>query len=98
MNLTTLTLILVTAVFGVFSGHVLLELGYLGLWQSGFANIGTTQITLDLVIVCTLACFWMVSDARKTGRNPWPFVVITLTGGSFGPLLYVLLARLKKIA
>lgn len=98
MNLTTLALVLVTAAFGVFSAYVLIEIGYLGLWESAFTSIGTTQIILDLVIVCSLAAVWIVSDARKTGRNPWPYVLVTLTAGSFGPLLYLLVPRLSKSA
>ena len=47
---------------------------------------------LDLVIACLLISSWMVIDARANGRNPWPYVAITLAAGSFGPLLYLLLA------
>lgn len=91
-------LILVIAAFGAYSGYVLLEVGYLGLWQAAFANVATTQVILDLVIIGSLACLWIVSDARKTGRNPWPYVAITLTAGSFGPLLYLLMPRLRNAA
>ena len=36
-----------------------------------------------------LSIIWMVIDARQRGANPWPFVVVTLFLGSFGPLLYL---------
>jgi hypothetical protein len=43
----------------------------------------------DLVIVCLLACLWMNHDAPRQGLPVWPFVLITLVAGSFGPLLYL---------
>ena len=95
MNLTTVLLVIVTAAFGVYSGYVMLEYGYLGIWQSVFVNAATVQVILDLTIVCTLASVWMVNDARKTGRNPWPYVLVTLTAGSFGPLAYLLVGQLR---
>jgi hypothetical protein len=47
------------------------------------------------VIVCTLAIFWMLRDAARCGRNPWPYVVATLFLGSFGPLFYLLVGELS---
>lgn len=84
-------LIAVFAVFGAYSCWVLLEFGYFGLWQAAMANGATWQVLIDLVIACLLLCSWMVLDGRRQGRNPWPFVALTLAAGSFGPLLYLLL-------
>ena len=64
-----------------------------GLIEGASANLGAIQVLWDLVIVCLLACFWMVADARRRGRNAWPFVAITLFAGSFGPLLYILVGE-----
>lgn len=83
-------LIVVIAAFGAYSGYVLLEYGYVGLWQAAFSNIATTQVILDLVITSTLVIIWMINDARLTGRNVWPYVLVTLAAGSFGPLCYLL--------
>lgn len=83
---------LVFLAFGAYSGWVMLQVGYLGIWEAGLASPGATQVLLDLVIVCALASAWMFRDARATGRNPWPYLLVTLFAGSFGPLLYVLLA------
>jgi hypothetical protein len=84
-------LILVLAVFGVYSTYVMFEVGYLGIWRAAFSNGGSIQVLCDLVISLSLVCAWMVTDARQRGRNPWPFVILALCAGSFGPLLYLLL-------
>lgn len=84
-------LLAVLAAFGAYSGYVMWQFGYFGIWQAGIANPAALQVLLDLVIVCALASIWMIVDARRRGRTAWPFVAITLTAGSFGPLLYLLL-------
>lgn len=94
----TILLLLVLSAFGAYSLWVTWEIGYLGIWQAGFANAGSTQVTLDLIIACGIAVVWMVQDAQRMGRNPWPFVAITVVGGSFGPLLYLLLGQWRKAA
>lgn len=80
------------ATFGAYSGWVMLQVGYLGIWQAGLANPAALQVLLDLVILGLLASLWIVRDARASGRNPWPYVALTAGAGSFGPLLYLLLA------
>jgi len=90
MNAKTLLLALVFALFGAYSVYTMLQVGYLGIWESGLTSLGAFQILLDLVIACGLICVWMVLDARQRGTNPWPYVAITLVSGTFGPLLYLL--------
>ncbi|MFG6414468.1 DUF2834 domain-containing protein [Roseateles sp. DC23W] len=82
----------VFAAFGAYSLYVMWELGYVGLWEACMANIGTWQLLLDFIILSGLALVWMVGDARRTGRTVWPYALITVSAGSFGPLLYLLLA------
>lgn len=94
MNAITFLLALIFAGFGAFSVSVMLEHGYVGLWQAAFANTATMQVLFDLVITCLLISSWMLIDARKTGRNPWPYVLVTVAAGSFGPLLYLIVGRL----
>lgn len=95
MSSTSLILIAVLAAFGVFSGYAMLQVGYFGIWQAGLQNVGALQILCDLTVVCLLASIWMVDDARRTGRNAWPYVLVTLAAGSFGPLAYLLIGQLR---
>lgn len=84
-------LMLVLAAFGAFSTYVMWEVGYLGIWQAGMASPGAWQVLLDLVIMSFIALGFIWRDARLTGRKVWPFAVLTVAAGSFGPLLYLLL-------
>ena len=90
MNIRIALILAILAGFGAYSLYAMWQVGYLGIWQAGIANVGSLQVLLDLVIVCSLACFWMIGDARAKGLNPWPFVLITVAAGSFGPLTYLL--------
>ncbi|MGH7336353.1 MAG: DUF2834 domain-containing protein [Myxococcota bacterium] len=77
--------------FGAYSLYAIYEVGYFGI-IAAVASPGGLQVAFDLVVACLLISWWMVMDARANGRNPWPYLLITLVGGSFGPLLYLLLA------
>jgi len=57
---------------------------------------GGGQVLADLVILAVLASLWMVADARERGLNAWPFVIITLVVGSFGPLFSLVLRVVKS--
>jgi hypothetical protein len=81
---------LVTAAFVSFSLWVLMQIGYFGIWQGGFASLGSTQITLDLIIACTLVMGFIARDCRARGRAWWPWALMTLVLGSIGPLVYLL--------
>ncbi len=81
--------------FGAYSAWVMLDAGYLGIWKAGAANPAALQVLLDLVIVCMLASGWMIRDARRSGRQAWPYVALTLAAGSFGPMLYLLVGELR---
>lgn len=96
--MTRYALILVIAAFGALSAYAVMDVGYLGIFDYHRHSSAGWQVIADLVIVCTLAIFWMISDARKTGRNPWPYVVVTLAAGSFGPLFYLLVGEFRRSA
>jgi hypothetical protein len=60
--------------------------------------MGGAQVSTDLAILAVLACLWMVHDARGRGLAAWPFILVTLVAGSFGPLLYLLVRELRSTA
>lgn len=97
MNRTILTVVLglITLDFAVLSGYAILEHGYWGLFEYQLASPAGWQVLADLVIVCTLATVWMFADARRTGRNAWPYAIATVFLGSFGPLAYLLVGLLS---
>jgi hypothetical protein len=88
-----LTLWLVALAFGIWSLWVMAQVGYLGIWQGGFANLGAAQITVDLVVSSLLLMGFVVRDCRAAGRPWWPWAVITAFAGSFGTLAYLLWPR-----
>lgn len=98
MNARLISLFVVIAAFGVLTVLALLDVGYLGIFLPHFKSLGAGQVLADLVILAVLACFWMVADSRRSGISPWPFVVITLVAGSFGPLFYLVARELKSPA
>lgn len=87
-----IALIAVFAAFGAYSLYVIGQLGYIGLWQGALSSHAGIQVTLDLIITSALLLGFLWRDAHKSGRRFWPYAVITLAGGSFGPMLYLLLA------
>ena len=52
------------------------------------ANGATIQVTIDLVIACSVAMFFIFHDARARNVNPWPYLVATTFLGSLGLLAY----------
>jgi hypothetical protein len=85
------TLIIVTLVlFGALSVAALLQHGYFDIFTLPLQTLAGTQVLVDLVIALSLVMLWMWRDAKATGRNIWPWLIVTLALGSFGPLLYLL--------
>lgn len=90
-----IALIAVILAFGALSVMALMEVGYIGIFEMHMQNYAGMQVLTDLVIVCVLAIVWMIGDAKTSGVNPWPFVVLTLAAGSFGPLFYLVAREVK---
>jgi len=91
MHLPKALVLAVLLPFALYSTYVVYTVGYVAIFTSHFNVVGM-QVLVDLVIACTLAMVWMWRDAAATGRNVWPFILITVFLGSIGPLLYLLLA------
>jgi hypothetical protein len=83
-------LIAVICAFAILTGVALWHHGYWGIIAPHFQSFGAGQVLADLVIALSLVMVWIVSDAKKTGRNPVGWILLTLTLGSFGPLIYLI--------
>ena len=72
------------------------QVGYLGIWQTGMSSPGAWQVLIDLVLMSRIALGYMWHDAQ---RGPGClFALVTLAAGSFGPMLYLLLAPRHALA
>lgn len=98
MSRRLIALLFVVACFGVLSTIALMNDGYLSIVFSPFSSWGGRQIFTDLAILAILACVWMTNDARERGLPAWPFILITLFLGSFGPLSYLVVRELRSPA
>ena len=98
MNRTVLLVVLgfITLDFALLSAYALLQHGYWGIFEYQLATPAGWQVLADLVIVCLLAMGWMIQDARKTGRSVWPYLLVTVFLGAFGPLSYLLVGLLAE--
>lgn len=77
--------------FTILSMYAVMEVGYIGIFDHALANPAGWQLFADLVIALLLVFSWLIPEAKRNGRNPWPWVLVTLFLGSFGPLLYLVL-------
>jgi hypothetical protein len=98
MSARLIVLVAVIGGFALLTALALLDVGYFGILEPHFLSLGAGQVFADLVIALTLACIWMVNDAREHGMSAWPYIAITLLMGSFGPLAYLLVRELRSMA
>lgn len=88
MNTRKTVAILALIPFSLLTVYAVMEVGYIGIFDYHRHSPAGWQVFTDLVIALVMVLAWMIPNARETGRNPWPWVVLTLTMGSIGPLLY----------
>ena len=79
--------------FSALTLYALMEVGYIGIFDYHRHSPAGWQVFADLVVALLLVTYWLLLDAKKSGRNPWPWVLLTLFLGSLGPLLYLVFAR-----
>lgn len=84
--------------FSLLSAMALWQHGYLGIFANEFQSTAGMQVLADLLIALSLVLVWLWHDAKATGRNPWPWLLVTLTTGSFGPLIYLLTRKSEETA
>lgn len=80
---------LVLFAFADLNAYVVWQHGYVGFWQLVTANSATIAAMVDLTIALSLVTVWMWRDARRRGVSLVPYLALTATLGSVGPLLYL---------
>jgi hypothetical protein len=82
--------------FTILTLYAVAQVGYVGIFVYHRHSPAGWQVFADLVVALVLVLTWMIPDARRAGRNPWPWVVATLFLGSIGPLVYLATARAES--
>lgn len=95
MNKRTLAILLLIP-FLALTVYSVAQVGYLGLFEYHLHSPAGWQVFTDLVIALLLVLTWLVPEAKREGRNPWPWVVATLFLGSIAPLAYLAFNKVKN--
>lgn len=95
-NKFILTIVLIA--FGIQGLYVMNQVGYWGIWINNLNHPAGQQVLADLFIALSMVMVWMWRDAKATGRNVWPWIIVTLAVGSFGPLVYLLTRKRTQSA
>ena len=82
-------------VLGYITVMALMNGGIEGIVVPHFQSWGAGQVFADLVISLLICLFFISQDAPARGLPVWPFVVLTLALGSFGPLAYLVMRELR---
>ena len=85
-------------VLGYITVMALMNGGIEGIVVPHFQSWGAGQVFADLVISLLICLFFISKDAPARGLPFWPFVVLTLALGSFGPLAYLVMRELRAPA
>jgi len=77
--------------FSALTAYTVYQHGYIGFFKEILTtSLVTVTAAVDLVIALGLILLWLGQDARERGISPLPYVLLTLTLGSVGPLLYLI--------
>ena len=88
MNRRRLAIVMLVP-FLLLTAYAVWDVGYFGIFDYHRHSSAGWQVFADLVISLVLVLTWLVPQAQKDGRNPWPWVVGTLLLGAISPLLYL---------
>lgn len=91
-----IVLLITLIAFLVLTALAILQHGYLGIFTQQFQSYGGAQVLVDLVIALSLFLIWMWNDAKSAGRNPLPWLLLVLTTGSIGALIYLLVYKSSR--
>jgi len=89
MNGKRLLIGLVLADFTALTAWAVYQHGFVGFLEPVTMNAAGMQIGIDLVIALSLVTIWMWRDATARGVSVIPYVLLTVTLGSIGPLVYL---------
>ncbi|TDF35675.1 hypothetical protein EYS14_19925 [Alteromonadaceae bacterium M269] len=89
MNIPKPLALIILVPFLLLSLYAVYQVGYWGIFDYHRHSPAGWQVFSDLVVALLLVLAWMIPNAKKNNRNPWPWVVLTLTLGSIGPLAYI---------
>lgn len=90
MRTRTIVRLLTAAVFLPLSFWATYKVSFLGIFAVAVAGPGEMQVFADLAVALSLLMPFLVADARRSGVNPWPWVLGTALLGSISPLAYFL--------
>lgn len=93
MSKKEIALWLVLVDFVAFTAWAVVSEGTLAFVPAAWAFAGGSawgaQIVVDFLIALTVALGFVVTDARRRGLSPWPWVALTCALGSIGLLSYL---------
>ena len=84
-----LTLVFALLGFSAYTVSVMHSHGTLGFLALAADGAWGRQVFLDLLLMLTLFSIWIWHDAPQRGLPRWPYVLLVLTMGSMGALVYL---------
>lgn len=90
MNKKQILLTIVLVDFLALTAWAIAEVGFLDIFAGVLANPGSVLLGVDLLLAIGMVAAWMWVDARKHGLTVAPYLLLTATLGSAGPLLYLI--------
>jgi len=96
MNTKKWALFSVFGAFTAYTTYVVIQFGYMSVFELSIKTHSTTQVLIDLVIACTLIISWMYRDGKRHQIFVLPYIVVTLFLGTIGPMMYLIHKEFKK--